>query len=212
MCLNLSKNENHFQVFSAGKISGGFLPRRSPGTSCENEPQDGMLRNVRPPAASPRPPSSSIRPSFPIRFFLPHPPSFPSPGPPHRSARCLTFQRRCPFPRCRALRPRPSSHTAILLLPSSFSPGRQFSPIHCRPVPDIPLPARSFPGIPSLHASPIPERPRPLPAGEPPRPHPLPPRPRDEPRNFHPDSRPPETPRPRKGDLPRQAILYTVAQ
>lgn len=43
-------------------------------------------------------------------------------------------------------------------------------------------------------------------------PHPLPPRPRDEPRNFHPDSRPPETPRPRKGDLPRQAILYTVAQ
>ena len=23
---------------------------------------------------------------------------------------------------------------------------------------------------------------------------------------------PPETPRPRKGDLPRQAILYTVAQ
>lgn len=159
-----------FKYFPQAKFPADFFPAEAPELPAKMHRKTACCGTSAPPAASPRPPSSSIRPSFPIRFFFPHPPSFPSPGPPHRSARCLTFQRRCPFPRCRALRPRPSSHTAILLLPSSFSPGRPFSPIHCRPVPDIPLPARSFPGLPSLHASPIPERPRPLPAGEPPRP------------------------------------------
>ena len=171
-----------FKYFPQAKFPADFFPAESPelpakmhrktaccGTSAPRRLPPSAFFLHTPFLSHPLLPPSSASSSL-IRFFLPHPPSFPSPGPPHRSARCLTFQRRCPFPRCRALRPRPSSHTAILLLPSSFSPGRPFSPIHCRPVPDIPLPARSFPGIPSLHASPIPERPRPLPAGEPPRP------------------------------------------
>ena len=159
-----------FKYFPQAKFPADFFPAEAPElpakmhrkTACCGTSAPRRLPPVRllPPYALPFPSASSSL----IRLLSRRP------FPPHRSARCLTFQRRCPFPRCRALRPRPSSHTAILLLPSSFSPGRPFSPIHCRPVPDIPLPARSFPGLPSLHASPIPERPRPLPAGEPPRP------------------------------------------
>ena len=214
MCLNLSKNENHFQVFSAGTISGGFLPRRSPGTSCENEPQDGMLRNVRPPAASPRPPSSSIRPSFPIRFFLPHPPSFPSLFPPHRSARCLTFQRRCPVPRTArsnvdALSPaaelsapalrltRPSFSSRLLSLPAARSPPSTAAPSRTSPSRRAASPAFLL-----CTRAPSPSAPARSRQENHHGPHPRPPRPRDEPRNFHPDSRPRKPRAPGKGTCP----------
>lgn len=213
-----------FKYFPQAKFPADFFPAEAPElpakmhrkTACCGTSAPRRLPPVRllPPYALPFPSaSSSLIRLLSRRPFPPAPlsplPYVPTsmPGSPHRP-----FQRRCPFPRCRALRPRPSSHTAILLLPSSFSPGRPFSPIHCRPVPDIPSRRAASPAFLLCTRAPSPSAPARSRQENHHGPHPRPPRPRDEPRNFHPDSRPPETPRPRKGDLPRQAILYTVAQ